>query len=175
MGSLGVLSFSLRSHGPSVPDDHGPSVPDDPRSSGLVIFLSKRASPSSVPFYCLHVLLPTRPLAAPFSGHDVLQLMFSAHRRAWDQSTQRPLGSAVRWFGRTVGKESHGVSVSRVWLEPHPIHSCLSGGRTWSCEATCNCWITTRRHKQSVCSPQESGEAAKKLERGGPGWGASLP
>lgn len=99
--------------------------------------------------------------------------MFWAHRRAWDQSTRRPLGSALGWFGRTVGRESRGVSVSSVWLELHPIRSCLSRGGTWSWEATCTLWITTRRHKQSVYSHQESAEAAKKLERGGQGGGES--
>lgn len=136
--------------------------------------MSKTACPSSVPLQCLHVSLPTLPLAVLFFGHDVLQLMFSAHRMAWDQSPLRPLGSAVRWFGSTVGKESHGVSISSVWLELQPIHSCLSRGKTWSCEATWNCWITIRRHKQSAHSHQDFGEAARKLERGG--WGRpSLP
>lgn len=129
--------------------------------------MSKGACPSSVPLQCLHVPLPTLLLAALFLGHDVLQLMFSAHRMAWDQSTPRPLGSAVRWFGRTVGKESRGVSISSVWLELHPIHSSLSRGKSWPCEATWNCWITTRRHKQSVYSHQEFGEASRKQERGG--------
>lgn len=105
------------------------------------------ACPCSAPLRRLHHL-PTLPLAAPLLGHDELQLMFSARSRAWDQSTCRRLGSALRWLGRAVWEGGCGVSVSSAWLELPPIHSGFSRGRTWSCEATCNLWITTARHKQ---------------------------
>ena len=66
-----------------------------------------------------------------------------------------------------MGKESRGVSISSVRLELNHIHASLARGKTWPCETTWNCWITTRSPKQSVYSHLEFGEASRKLERGG--------
>lgn len=119
-----------------------------------------------LPLCSFHAPLPTLPLTVPFPGHDVLQLMFSAHSRAWGRSTRRPLGSALRWLGRTWGRRLVEYQFPMFGWGCLPF-TLVSRGRMWSCEATCNLWIT-RRQTISIISLRawSSSRSAGERRRG---------